>query len=412
MSATDGFVTGVAHSSGLWPAQPEWMSYSSLRELEECPRRWALRRASYPEIWDRSGYPDYPAVPTLVGDVVHLALEHILRALVDQRCDSPRSACAVGVLRALGGYTSIVEAAIDSTLSRLEVNPRVRYRLPSYRTALGMKLPELRRRVQEIVSRSALSLREDRGNAGDAGSHAGALAIGSHAEVELRVQALGWLGRVDLISLTPTSCEIVDYKTGKEQGSHAEQLRTYALLWSRDSVLNPTARPATKLVIAYPTNDRPVDVPDATSLNAMEASIRVRTDAAREELRGRPPRAHPARETCSNCSVRHLCAEYWQDLATRTELAEERIESPTFGDVELHVETRNGPKSWDVVVTRGITSAAKVKARVLASDESTSLLPGSRVRLLNVLIHREEEGQNLLLTIAASTETFQLATFG
>ncbi len=408
MVVGEPFTTGVRDNSGVWAAPPEWMSYSSLREVEECPRRWALRRSSYSRIWDRSGYPDLPALPTLVGDVVHLSLERILRALVEHGCDSPRSARAVEVLRECGGYTSIVGSAVQTTLAGLVTNPRARGRLSNYRSELNLRLPELRRRVQEIVSRSTLFPRSADIKGVDGGRPAGKLSDGSHTEIEIRADAMRWLGRVDLLSLTPTTCEIVDYKTGKVQEGHAEQLRTYALLWSRDTSLNPTARPATRLVVAYPTHDVTVDVPTEAQLDELDADLQLRTQAAREEIQRRPPHARPAPEVCSNCSVRQLCPEYWQYLASHAGAAPGGSAEPVFGDAELRINSRQGPKSWDVAVVRGSSGSTSTSARLRSSDDSADLSSGSRIRLLNVLIQRDEESQLLLLTMSASTEIFHL----
>jgi CRISPR/Cas system-associated exonuclease Cas4 (RecB family) len=387
------------------------MSYSSLRELEECPRRWALRRATYPEIWDRPGYPDLPSLPSLIGDVVHLSLEKTLRALVVRGCDSPRSACAVAVLRELGGYSAIVESAIQSKLEGLESNPRVRDRLPLYRSALSLKSPELRRRVQEVVTRSALSPRASAEQTGD-GRGTRALLLGSFTELEVRAETLRWVGRVDLLSLTPTTCEIIDYKTGSEHEDHATQLRTYALLWLRDTVLNPFARVATRLVIAYPTHDVVVDVPTSEEVARLDTDLRSRTEAARQATQERPPQARPAADICSACSVRQVCVEYWRYLSSRDDLAPSVFEQPTFGDVEVIVNSRQGPKSWKVSVTRGVSTPESVGGRLRTQDESAALSPGSCVRLLGVLIAWDEESELVLLTMTPSTEVFQLAAGG
>lgn len=40
-----------------WPAPPAVMSVSTYAEIEECPRRWALSSAEYPELWGGRGYP-------------------------------------------------------------------------------------------------------------------------------------------------------------------------------------------------------------------------------------------------------------------------------------------------------------------------------------------------------------------
>ena len=75
------FKTHVRGVEGTWPGRPEFWSYSSLREAEECPRRWALTRATYRAVWDRPGYPPRPIMPAMVGDTVHRALDVILRTL-------------------------------------------------------------------------------------------------------------------------------------------------------------------------------------------------------------------------------------------------------------------------------------------------------------------------------------------
>lgn len=72
------FVTRIEGGDGHWALEPDWFSYSSFRELEACPRRWMLRRASFPAVWDRHGYPEVPYLASLRGDVVHRALEQIV----------------------------------------------------------------------------------------------------------------------------------------------------------------------------------------------------------------------------------------------------------------------------------------------------------------------------------------------
>lgn len=65
-----------------------------------------LRRATYPELWAGHGYPERPTLPALFGDVVHAALETILRAYSASSCTSMRDPLTVEVLRSLGGFSS------------------------------------------------------------------------------------------------------------------------------------------------------------------------------------------------------------------------------------------------------------------------------------------------------------------
>ena len=63
MTTMDTFDTRVEAADGQWPTPPKWMSYSSLNEAELCPRRWALRRATYPEIWAAPAIQTCPHCP-------------------------------------------------------------------------------------------------------------------------------------------------------------------------------------------------------------------------------------------------------------------------------------------------------------------------------------------------------------
>src|SRR2546428_742158 len=128
-------------------------------------------------------------------------------------------------------------------------------RLSFIRSALRLKRPELRQRVQLIVSRSKFSLNGPVREGDEVREQPDRTPVGSFAEVELRPEAFSWTGRADLITVTPISCTIVDYKTGIPHESHPEQLRIYALLWFLDRTRNPSKMLATELIIAYSTHD-------------------------------------------------------------------------------------------------------------------------------------------------------------
>jgi hypothetical protein len=48
------------NNPSTWPQLPRWMSFSALLEIEACPRRWALKSATYPSVWNGRGYPRIP----------------------------------------------------------------------------------------------------------------------------------------------------------------------------------------------------------------------------------------------------------------------------------------------------------------------------------------------------------------
>jgi ATP-dependent exoDNAse (exonuclease V) beta subunit len=151
----------------------------------------------------------------------------------------------------MGGYTSVISNIVDRRLQALIDNPRAKDRIEALTTAIRARVPEMRQRVQAVLSRGELQPMQRASITPaipDAGFHAAGgpgprtqLEPGSHPEVTLRAESTRWLGRADLLTLTGDSAELVDYKTGAPDTSHAEQLRIYALVWYRDQALNPSA---------------------------------------------------------------------------------------------------------------------------------------------------------------------------
>lgn len=92
-----------------WATEPTWMSVSALLNIEACPRRWSLSYAHYPDIWDRRGYPPKPYLAALAGQIIHGALESIIRSLSQAGCSSIHDSVFVSVLRELGGYTCVFQ---------------------------------------------------------------------------------------------------------------------------------------------------------------------------------------------------------------------------------------------------------------------------------------------------------------
>jgi hypothetical protein len=423
MASEDVFHTGVEAGRGQWPNPPTWMSYSSLKEAERCPRRWALRRATYPDIWDGSGYPDMPSLPALVGDITHNALEKILAEVVRHGCSSPASACAVEALKALGGYTAVISEIADLRLQDFAENPRARDRVAGLRTAIRTRIPEMRHRVQAILTRSALQSPPSAPMEGPAPSNTGAnpagrsrrsrLDPGSHPEVSLRAEAIRWQGRADLLTVSSGSAEIVDYKTGAPDESHSEQLRIYALIWYRDKDLNPSGTRASSLIIAYPTEDIAVEAPSKEELQSLERELQSRSQVVRDVLGARPPEARPSTALCSTCPVRQLCEEYWaflgQGEAASTAAS---IPGPIWGDVEVQVDTRNGPRSWWALVTRGTDLPTSERIVLRTQTESPPFATGKHARVVNGAIGRDDDSGTPIVTLTSHSELFVLHTSG
>ena len=131
--------------------------------------------------------------------------------------------------------------------------------------------------------------------------------------MQLEVEELRWRGVVDLLTLSETTCEIRDFKTGEPKEEHELQLHVYALLWWLDRARNPTGRLADRLVVSYDSGDVRMTVPGARALQALREKLGARRAAAIAALEDDPPEARPSAANCGFCSVRHLCDAYWED---------------------------------------------------------------------------------------------------
>ena len=386
------FATRVAGIEGTWPTPPTWWSFSSLSEVEACPRRWSLSRASYPGVWDRPGYPEYVYAGTVVGHVIHGSLEIIVGELVRAGCTTVADASAVDVLRSVGGYTQLLRDQVEVHLSRLADNPRCSARLDQLRRDLFTRLPEMRQSVQALVARSEFETNTS--VAASSGSPAGArLADGTYPEFEIRPDELSFSGRIDLLAVSGREVHITDYKSGSPSAEHEDQLRTYATLWARRFDLDPDRPLATRLTISYVTQDVDVEAPGPEEIDQLASELVNRASAARAELAAAKPAAKPSTDTCVFCSVRHLCEDYWR-------VADQSLK-PGAADLEVEILARNGPLSWLVRTNSAVEG-------ILRTSEDDDLTSGQKRRLLGAFIGPTEDGEPLTISLGQNSETYIL----
>src|SRR4051794_31117693 len=107
-----------------WPSPPDEMTFTALKAIEACPRQWALSAAEYPGLWVKHGYPPKLAISALVGIVSHAVVERLTREFVVAGCAGIRDSGSIAVMKSLGGYSAVIEAAIHSALDASKQNPR------------------------------------------------------------------------------------------------------------------------------------------------------------------------------------------------------------------------------------------------------------------------------------------------
>lgn len=405
------FETGIESSAAILPGPPPHWSFSALREIRTCPRRYALARASYPDLWNGRGYPRLPTLMELFGKVVHDALETIVKAIVSVGCESAQSPEAVTVLRQLGGYTAVIERATGDKLADLQDNPRLSDDLRQrIQRGLYERAAEARVRVQAYISKAVVipgeKLPAGRTPMGTSRLGAtvpgrrGPLPTGSHAEVTLTASHLRLRGRVDLIHIAESGAYITDYKTGVESPGHAEQLRLYGLLWNLDLSANPGRRPVAGLIAAYPSRDIAIPAPGEPELRDIEKEATASIDEADAELAAAVPRAVPSTENCSNCDVRHLCDAYWSCVVPDPFL----LPDQTRFDCQGRIGARNGQHSWWFHPERSAQQAILIQT----PPNGTDLPGGHRVRILGLRIDADPETETTVVSMNSATEVFRL----
>ena len=373
-----------------WPQSPLWMSFSTLTELEACQRRWALMNAKYAGIWEHRGYPSPIVTPALDGIVVHRSLRRIVRALAKKGCGSLVDVGAVSVLRQLGGYTGVVKESIEEVLVPYVSNPRVAHTLGRLRDSLEAKAPEIRLRTQRLLSRirpGQLSLKATVPRYG-AKPHP-ALGYGTYSEVPLQAPELGWRGVADVVNLSATECEICDYKTGDPREDYKYQLLIYALLWARDSELNPSRRLVDRLALCFQGFDVEVPCPDARGLDLLEAELRERSNLALSGLGSGMPPAQTSPQNCTVCHVRHLCEDYWLWIA-RQRTAGDPVEGH-FADLQTRLSSQHGPTSWDGEVESCATVSARRPVLLRTNDTWLFLHEDQHLRVLNAFVQTQDD---------------------
>lgn len=385
------------------------MTVSALAQIEACPRRWALNAASYPELWSQRGYPPRPNPRAVEGTVVHSAVERITNELVRDACPSSQDPSAVQTLRRMGGYTAIVNGCIETTLERLAQSPRIPSLLSFMTRSLRGKMPELRARVQTMLSRARLPALNAPGTKGP--HRGGGLRPGAYTEIDLRAVEIGWRGKADLLVVFTDSCEITDFKTGAPDSSHQFQMEVYSLLWSLDTELNPTNRPVNRLTLAYTSEDIDVRALPPSRREEFKVGLTGRTAAARLAVSTDPPPARPSFDNCAYCTVRQLCGEFWTTEVQHKMKAD--IRASSFVDIELEMIGPHGPKSWDSLVVCSSFAQAGTRVLVRYIEPPIEFQTGQRVRLLSVNATADEPvdpGQpTIIVNIGALSEAFVVA---
>lgn len=412
-------------SENIWFAEPpekfgelpKRMSVSILKEIESCPRKYALRRADYSQIWNGFGYPNKPSLKALEGIIVHRSIEHIIKALRKAGCPSISDELFVKTMRSLDGYSGVLEKQFEKISDELITNPRSNYKADKINQKLRDTFPTLREQLQTQASKLKFDNKAKATNFSGIDNTVRSLSNGIHAEVELNAPELEWYGKVDYLNLSPNECEIADFKTGERKSEHIFQIKIYNLLWNLDKIQNPNTVPVTKLNLLY--NNEDIKVPPLTSSEVDDFidEVKQRTNFAKSRILQPVPEAKPTIENCRYCSVRQLCSAYWtqntQELLEKEKLFHQTLQKKNGIDIEIKLENSIAEHIWYARTL--ISGSITPQTQLLVRFAPTSLLQipiklksGLQLRLLNVslLEQNDEEGSSKSIVTNWVSEIF------
>jgi len=371
---------------------PKKMSASTLNEIESCPRKYALRRANYPKVWKKYGYPPNPSLKALQGIILHGAIEDIITALKQANCPSVFDETFVKTMRSLNGFAGVLENQLQKISNEVAENPRLNHKTDQLIGKLRDAFPLIREQLQAQICKLKLG---DRTNSKSVsaykqGNHS--LSNGVHSELELNADDLKWHGKVDYLHLSPNGCEIADFKSGERKLEHIFQIKIYNLLWILDKERNPNAIPVTKLWLSYRNEE--IEIPPLANgeIESFIDEVKQRTEAAKNQISQPVPIARPSSDNCRYCSVRQLCSTFWTQETQRI-LEMEKTASFSIGkknsfDIEIELEDSIAEHIWNA---RTLTCGSlEPETQLLVRFAPTllhipiSLKPGLKLRLLNV----------------------------
>lgn len=374
-------------------------SYSSLERAKACPARLKLSYGEYPSIWERKGFPGRVTYPAVRGLVIHRCMEALTKAAAETHEIGDRRAIAV---RALGGFSRLIEDASRDVLADLAVNPRAKLMIPTWERRLAEDQESIRHRVQSTLRQLVVDIENTALNQSTVIGRK-PIERGVFAEFYLRSSDLSLHGWADLFICDAPTDRMIDFKTGQESESHQDQLRLYAALWLADD-RNAMRRPV-EMTAIYDESEQHFGEMHLSEAVSVLDSWRERVEEAQRILSGQPAQASPERDLCSMCHVKVACDPYWIDL-----VAHEPVNELEYVDIEVKLDEQLGNRTWRI----SITQAPKSLSVDLLHTEShrQGLSAGDVVRILGASLNAGDEQTEPSLWAGRSAEIFALRADG
>lgn len=372
-------------------------SASTLNEVEECPKRFALKRASFPEIWSRAGFPNRISAAQVKGIVVHEVVSMIMNS-VQSSSELPEISI-MSFLKQRGGYLELLKITLEKELRSASSNPRAELMVESIKREVLADLSELRGQIQYFVKESVnkvpeISTRLE--NLERSVKDTTTLQIPAiNSEYKIVDSEYPIEGYLDLLLTNEDIDHIIDYKTSKTiHDEYWDQLSLYAWLWYRSTKNLKKGDCRIEVVSGGNLSEsRVIKVEDIPSI---QINVLDRIQSAEHSITGEII-AKPSVDSCRFCPVKVLCDSYWN-------MNENQSSDGKWSDLRIKTLGSLGGNAWSVSILSDGSSAMLI----IGDRDDGSIEAGQEFRLLNVFKNEDEE-TGVVIRLSQNSEIFRVA---
>ena len=386
----------IPSKPGNFTGEHRIWSASTLNEVEECPKRFALRRASFPEIWSRAGFPNRISAAQVKGIVVHEVVSMIMNSV--QNSSELAETSVMSFLKERGGYLELLKIVLEKELLSANSNPRAELMVESIKREILSDLSELRGQVQYFVKESinklpAASSRVENEEINEMASTTFQIPP-INSEYKIVDSEFPIEGYLDLLLTNEVIDHIIDYKTSKTiHDEYWDQLSLYAWLWYR-SAKNLRKGDCRIEVIsgANLSDSRIIKIED---LPTIQMNVLGRIENAEQSITGEIA-AKPSIDSCKFCAVKVLCNPYWN-------MNENQSTEAKWSDMRIRTIGSLGGNAWSVSILSDDTPAMLI----VGDRDDGSIEIGQELRLLNAYKNEDEE-TGAVIRLSQNSEIFRV----
>ena len=386
----------IPSKPGNFTGEHRIWSASTLNEVEECPKRFALRRASFPEIWSRAGFPNRISAAQVKGIVVHEVVSMIMNSV--QNSSELAETSVMSFLKERGGYLELLKIVLEKELLSANSNPRAELMVESIKREILSDLSELRGQVQYFVKESinklpAASSRVENEEINEMAPTTFQISP-INSEYKIVDSEFPIEGYLDLLLTNEVIDHIIDYKTSKTiHDEYWDQLSLYAWLWYR-SAKNLRKGDCRIEVIsgANLSESRIIKIED---LPTIQMNVLDRIENAEQSITGEVA-AKPSIDSCKFCAVKVLCNPYWN-------MNENQSTEAKWSDMRIRTIGSLGGNAWSVSILSDDTPAMLI----VGDRDDGSIEIGQELRLLNAYKNEDEE-TGAVIRLSQNSEIFRV----